>query len=190
MILTLILICTGMVSSQKVSCDSVYVLRPGRELRIVDGKIPGDVYARLEGTEEDVSYEIVLSYPANRPAKYVLKTIDHVDDKIKDCVDREIVKGRKGTFRTLLDTEKLQLEGSTGTYVHVQIFPEIVRSEFEELNVAVFNLRVEKLVYGIPSRALPLIAFCLVGLTFIFVFVTPRVVQYLLSSTAEIAKEN
>ena len=187
------MICTGkIVSSETFSCDSVYVLRPGRELRIVDGKIPGNVYARLEGTEEDVAYEIVLSYPANRPAKYVLKTVDHVDDKIKDCVDlREIVKGRKGTFRTLLDTEKLQLVGSTETYVHVQIFPSIVRSEFEELNVAVFNLRVEKLVYGIPSRALPLIAFCLVGLAFTFIFVTPRVVQYLLSSTVEeITKDN
>ena len=184
--------CNGkIVSSETNSCDSVYVLRPGRELRIVDGKIPGNVYARLEGTEEDVAYEIVLSYPANRPAKYVLKTVDYVDNKIKDCVDREIVKGRKGTFRRLLDTEKLQLVGSTDTHVHVQILPSIVRSEFEELNVAVFNLRIEKLVYGIPSRALPLIAFCLVGLAFTFVFVTPRVVLYLLSSTVEeITKDN
>ena len=91
--------CNGkIVSSETNSCDSVYVLRPGRELRIVDGKIPGNVYARLEGTEEDVAYEIVLSYPANRPAKYVLKTVDYVDDKIKDCVDREIVKEGKERF--------------------------------------------------------------------------------------------
>ena len=77
------MICTGtIVSSETNSCDSVYVLHPGRELRIVDGKIPGDVYARLEGTEEDVAYEVVLSYPANRPAKYVLRTVDHVDNKI------------------------------------------------------------------------------------------------------------
>ena len=62
------------------------MLRPGTELRIVDGKIPGNVYARLEGTEEDVAYEIVLSYPTNRLAKYVLKTVDYVDDKIKYCL--------------------------------------------------------------------------------------------------------
>ena len=190
-IFLLILIWTSLTSSSSSllqnTCDYVYTLRPGKELRNLDGKIPGDIYARIEGLEDDVSYEFVLSYPASRPAKYILGIVDHVPDVVRDCIedDREM-KQRKRTVRTLLDTEKMRLEGSTNTYVHVKIFPSIVRSEFEELNVATFNLRVEKLVLGvIPLRAMSLIAFCLVGLVFILFFVTPLVVQFLLSSTAE-----
>lgn len=187
-----ILLLTAFVyGKDKSVCDSVYTLRPGTELRNLMESIPGDVYARVVGAEVDVSYEIVLSYPASRPAEYVIKTIDKTTSIIKDCdFNHGISSEMKGTFRRLLDTEKIRVEGTdtAALYVHIQILPSIVRPHINELKVAKFNLRVEELSFGIPSRALSLVAFCLVGLAFTLTFLTPRVVRFLITSTTKEAE--